>query len=245
MKFIIYDGGSDAWLLQDNPSWWCDPFATDDFWPCVHHAYGFNAIDVEGRRYFYWMGDTHVVSLDEPRADAWGSAGSPDTSCQYTSIEYFPEMGALVFVDCRDQSLAILRDGESEWDRIDGPFPMGPYHNYTVYNPARGVVLFGGGNGSRDWYELNPDGSVTELPDAPRDIHPSPDDDSTLKVIVADPTTGDYLAYAPTGELFRLSDGVWARESYDLPSGLDLATTLPDLGAILWMDTSGVWVHKP
>jgi homogentisate 1,2-dioxygenase len=47
----------------------------------------------------------------------------------------------LVYVDCTNQGLVVSKGGTQDWQTIDGPFAMGPYHDWAVYNPVHHVVV--------------------------------------------------------------------------------------------------------
>ncbi len=239
-KFISYDIASNSWQREPNPSWWCDPFEDGaDVWACSDHAYGHNAIDVAGQRYFYKRGDVFQTTLQSPVTSDWAALPDLPVEALFTSLSYFPEMSALFLVDYENQGIGLLPDGADAWQMVPGPFPMGAYHSYAVHDPVHHRVLFGGGNGSGELSALYADGRVDTLPTAPRTFHPEPDDDSTFKILTVDPTQGNVLAYAPNGDLFALDSGHdrgWFETRTTLPAGLELAVTIPDYGVVMFVD---------
>jgi hypothetical protein len=124
---------------------------------------------------------------------------------------------------------------------------MGAYHFYGVYNPVHGVMLFGSGNGSEAFNVLSPDGSVRRVSDAPRSFHPEADD-TTFKILTFDPVSGDYLAYAQNGDLFRydVAGDSWSDSGTTLPVGADVASAITSYGVVLFVDVhdNRVWLYK-
>lgn len=239
VKFISYDLSLNQWTQETNPSWWCDPYAVEDFWPCVGHAYGHNAIDVENGRYYYkYGGRVRVAELQGVLGSEWDDVPDHGVNSTYTSLAYFPEMEALVLVDYIGERLLVLEDGADGWVPIDGPFPMGAYHIYAIYNPIESLVIFGSGNGSADFSALHPDGSVTSLSPSPRTFHPEPNDDSVFKILIPDPVSGDLLAYGQGGDLFTydFASDAWSDTNVVLPADVELAVPVPDYGVVLLID---------
>ena len=149
VKYIAYSASQNQFFHAANPSWWCDTFAASNPYSCSTHAYGHNALDpATGRMFFRKFNSATVYAhqVDAAIDQDWTQLPklpSNAAGCIATGIEYFPETDQLVYVDCEAQSLHTSKGGSGAWQEIQGPFAMGPYHNYAVYNPVHKVVLFG------------------------------------------------------------------------------------------------------
>ena len=67
---------------------------------------------------------------------------------------------------------------------------MGVYQNFAEYNPVHKVMIFGGGNGSRDLYKMDNAGTITKMMNAPIDLGTTWGSITTI-----DPMSGDFLIF--------------------------------------------------
>ena len=242
VKFVSYDIASNTWQREVDPSWWCDPFdVPENPWPCVGHAYGHNAIDVEGGRYFYKHGAVYEVGVEGVFGSEWTALPDHGANVPFTSLAYFPELGGLVMIDYSTNGVLVLYDGAGAWESVSGPFAMGAYHIYGDYNPVESVVMFGSGNGSQDWHVLRSDATVQTVATSPRFFHPSPSDPATFRILTHDPQGGDFLAIAPNGDTFGfdLDTNTWSDTGVVLPQNLEFAVPIPDYGVVLLVNGRG------
>jgi len=169
-------------------------------------------------------------------------------TCIATGIEYFPERDELVYVDCTTQALVTSKGGTEDWQTMDGPFAMGPYHDWAVYNPFHHVVLFGLGNGSTDLHAYDANGIVTTKATPPHEFHPSPEDDATLKIFTADPATGKYLAMSLVGDLYEydLGSDSWTSLGTKVPPDLNVAIPISSYGVVMLVSANPpkVYLYK-
>jgi hypothetical protein len=242
VKYIAYSASQNLWYQAPNPSWWCDTFQVSNPYECSTHAYGHNALDqATGQYYFRKFNnqDVYTHQVEATLTDVWGNAPVlPDGgSCIATALEFFPERNQLVYVDCTTQDLRTWTPGAGSWETINGPFSMGPYHNYGVYNSVHQVMLFGLGNGSTGLHKLDVGGAVTPVAAPPRQFHPSPDDNSTFRILTYDPVSGDYLAYAPNGDLYAydVAANSWANTGLTGPTGLQIAIPITSYGVVMFV----------
>lgn len=124
---------------------------------------------------------------------------------------------------------------------------MGGYHYYGVYNPGHGVMLFGSGNDSVALNKLDARGKVTRVADAPRQFHPQPDD-ATFKILTYDPVSGDYLAYAMSGELYSYDVALdrWSQVDTCLPVHASVAAVISSYAVIMLIDQAErhIWLYR-
>lgn len=242
VKFLGYSASENTWFQAPNPTWWCET-TPDDPYACSTHAYGHNALDPATGSYWFRTFNNaavHHTQVASPIVAEWDEAPGLDASaasCIATALEYFPELGGLVYVDCTAQAVQVLYDGASAWEVLPGTYPMGPYHNYATYNAALGQVLFGAGNGSDQLYLLDGSGAAEPIAAPPRQFHPSPDDPSTFRILTADPISGRFIAIAPAGDVFEYDAGTdqWTQMGYSAPENLQIAIPVSTYGVVLYV----------
>lgn len=251
-KFLTYSASDNLWTQAPDPSFLC-PIKKNDgsvAGGCVNHAYGFQAMD-PGRGVFYYMfadGNVYGIKTDPSLRKQWKRVGTipQGVAYQYSSMEYFRELDRLVLVG--SDRLSLLDPSSGTWSFIEGPFPMGGYHYYGVYNPVHGVMLFGSGNDSAVLNKLDVRGKVTRIADAPRQFHPQPDDSATFKILTYDPVSGDYLAYAMSGELYSYDVALdrWSQVGTRLPAGVRVAAVISLYAVIMLIDREDrhIWLYK-
>ncbi len=241
-KFIGYSASENTWFQAPNPSWWCETMP-DDPYACATHAYGQNALNpATGDYWFRRFNDpaVHHTQVASPISASWdaGPELAPEASgCVATALEYFPELDGLVYVNCAAQTVMLSDGGTGAWETLPGTYPMGGLHNYAVYNPVLGQVLFGLGNGSDALYLLGADGSGEPIAPPPRGFHPSPDDPSTFRILTVDPISGRFLAYAPVGDLFEYDAGTnaWSQITDAAPPDLQIAIPVTTYAVVLFV----------
>jgi hypothetical protein len=242
VKFIAYSASENTWFHAPNPSWWCET-TQDDPYACATHAYGANALDPETGDYWFRTFNSaavHHTVAASPISAEWDAAPelpSGPASCIATALEYFPELGGLIYVDCTGQTVQVLYDGAAAWEQLPGNYAMGPYHNYATYNPVRGEVLFGVGNGSTDLYRLDADGNGTRIADPPRTFHSSPDDPTTFRILTVDPISGRWIAVSPSGDVYDYDADAdaWSQVDATAPNNLQIAIPVTTYGVILFL----------
>jgi len=113
-------------------------------------------------------------------------------------LAYFPELDGLVFANGGGGKghVFLYREKTGKWEMLARDLPMGVYHNFAEYSPVHKVVIFGGGNGSKDLYKLDAEGKVSTLKKAPLGI-------GTMQTIVTlDPVSGDFLVFGKDGSFY-------------------------------------------
>jgi hypothetical protein len=250
-KFIAYSASAEQWFQAPNPPWWCDPQSVSNPYQCASHAYHHDALD-PATGTFYWRSfNSEVVHRHQVDAtidadwDTIPNLPSEAAGCIATALEYFPERNELVYVDCTNQSLRIYKPGASSWTQVPGPFAMGSYHNYGVYNPVHQVLLFGAGNGSKNLWAYDKNGTVKAVANPPREFHPAPADDSILRVLIADPATGKFLTTATNGDMFEYDyvANAWNQLSQKAPTQLEAAIPVSSYGVVLFLSAKPAKVY--
>ena len=185
-KQIRYDEVSNAWAELPEPP--------DEG---IGHAYEHNAIDIASGTNFYRHYSSTTIAAFDPEAGSWANLPDvPTPSVQVASaITYFPEAGGLVFVD---SVAGVWLHADDAWTQLAAEIDVGAYNVWAVHNPAHGLVLFGGGNGSTSVYLLDETGTVSPTVDSPEEFG------IARAAVIPDAGTGHYLAFADSGTVYEL-----------------------------------------
>jgi hypothetical protein len=254
VKYIGLSASSNLWFQAPNPPWWCDPQTVSNPYQCSTHAYQHDALDPATGTFYFRGFNSATVRRHQVDAtidadwDTITDLPSGAASCIATSLEFFPDRNELVYVNCTDQSLNTWKPGGSSWATVTGPFAMGDYHNYGVYNPVHKVVMFGLGNGSTGFHKYDAAGTVVTAQSPPRTFHPSPGDQETLRILTVDPVSGKYLAVAPNGDMFEydVPGDQWSPLTTKAPEGLQVAIPVSSYGVVLFLANAPaeVYIYK-
>jgi hypothetical protein len=181
-KFISYSDATGTWSIEPKPYWDCTP--SDN---CLGHAYQHNAIDPAGNLYYHLYYSTTYFVLTRATG-LWSQLPEPSgiIAC-CIGLEYFPEMRGGGLVAVGDGAVHFFNSSLNQWSQLTSGLAMGPYHNVAVYNPVHKIVLFGGGNDSKNLYKINAAGNITKIADAPTNVG------IAASVLTVDPVSGKYL----------------------------------------------------
>jgi hypothetical protein len=196
LKFISYDAATNAWKLRDTPTWWKGDARTGK--GPIGHAYYNNAIDpVRGVFYLHQSATRLVHRYDVAKAE-WTTLPEITGAAtgHGTAIAYFPERKGLVRV--LGGTVHFFSEEKKEWTRLRDKLAMGPYHNVAQYTAVHKVILFGGGNNSKDLYMLDAEGEITRLEPAPVEVG------INTAVVTSDPVSGDFLVLHKDDKLYSL-----------------------------------------
>lgn len=218
-KFIQYDEASNRWSQLPDPYWEGGN----------GHGYQHNTINpATGDLYYRKFNTTNFYRLDRASGQ-WSQLPAP--SINYVGVagglEYFPEMGGLVFVSCMNVAVFV----NDRWTTLyNGTLPMAQYNNVTIYSKQHQVVYLGGGNNSRDLYKLTANQAVVRIPDPPTPVGVN----STVTTV--DPVTGNLLIFTGNAAYqYSNSASTWSR----LTLNGSPITTVSEVVAIP-IDTYGV-----
>jgi hypothetical protein len=189
VRFVTYSADANAWKIMPQPDWAGGG---------TSHGYDHNAIDAARGIFYYRPFSNPVVRRYDIAAGTWSDLPRVATQ-EYLAccvgLAWFPEMEALVWANGGGGKghVFLYSEKDRKWTMPAKDLPMGVYHNFAEYNPVRKVVLFGGGNGSKDLYKLDAAGKVEALKKAPVGV-------GTMQTIVTvDPVGGDYLVFHKSG----------------------------------------------
>ena len=196
LRFISYSAKTNAWKLRDTPPWWKgDPLTGKG---PIGHAYYNNTIDPANGVFFLHQSATRLVHRYDVAKDSWTTL--PEIAGAYTghgtAIAYFPEMKGLVRVLAG--TVHFYSDEKKTWSVLKDKLPMGPYHNVAQYCAAKKLVVFGGGNKSKDLYKLDAEGKITPLKAAPFEVG------INTTVVTSDPGSGDLLVLHKDDQFYSL-----------------------------------------
>ncbi len=187
-KHIVYSEATHRWSIEPLPSWAYGMWA-------LGHGYEHSAIDPStGNIYLRLFNSTSIYRWSR-QTKQWTLLPAGPNTAVAAAIEYFPEMGGLVYVGGGE--VHFYSESQGRWSRLASGLTMGPYHNVASYNPVHRVVIFGGGNGSNRLYRLNASGAITEIRSAPANVG------ILASVFTVDPASGRHLLFTSGGGFFE------------------------------------------
>ncbi len=257
-KWVQYAEATNTWTVLPNPEHYIG-----------FHAYDHAALDTtNGDYYVRTVGSAQVWRF---RGNSWARiADIPlDYASCCNSLEYFPGMGAIVFVrGSVNGNTEIFRynDSDDSWSPLaaDVSMPMGGYHDFLEYSSVHDMMFFGGGV-DPDWptgqrpelYSMDRNGNVVRRTDAPFTYNLSGTQ------TVTEPTSGNVL-------FFRLSDDSDKTQFHEYVVGSDtwqtratdptislwgargvVATAIPEYGVVVFLRHNNansaliLYKHKP
>jgi len=230
LKFLGYSESANRWTLRATPSWWTGDPQTGK--GPIGHAYYNNTIDQARGLFYLHQSGTRLVHRYDVKRDAWSTLPEiKDAAVGHgTALVHFPPRGLLRVYS---GAVHVFDEAQQTWTLLDEKTPMGPYHNVAQVSAPQRIVLFGGGNGSRDLYRLDAAGQVTKLRPAPVEIG------INTTVVTSDPVSGDFLILHKDDRFFSLNatTDAWQELSMKgLPFAMQgspfdvIATPLPDHG---------------
>jgi hypothetical protein len=141
--------------------------------------------------------------------------------------------------------------GVCERVKADLQANTGNYHQFTIYSPARKLMLFGGGNANgpgRNFFKLDAAGVVTACKPCPVGLG------VTQTLTVADPVSGNLLVFDKQNVLreYNVDKDAWQRrDAGPWPFAVGhavVAATIPEHGVILFLvdqKQKGFHLYKP
>ncbi len=243
-KHVVYEEKANSWRNLPAPGL-----------SGIGNAYDHVALDPKGRRlYFRRYNSASVHELDLAKGGAWQPLPPmPGNPTIIGALEFFPELGGPVFAG--GGAVYLYQPGAQRWKILAQGLPMAGYNNFAEVDTLRKVMVFGGGNGSRDLHRLDASGKPSKLRgEAP--IPPGQLD----SIVVADPSGGRILVLSrkEDGRFFEF-DALSERWS-PLPAppvqvmrpsrgGQTAAASLPTHGVVIFLtydfDESKVYLYKP
>jgi len=191
LRFITYSVPDNSWREMPTPPWWKGDPKTGE--GDIGHAYDNNAVDPVRGIFYFHQSFTPLVYRYLITRQEWSTLPViPGARLLHgTALVYHPEMKGLLRIV--GGTVHFYSDAKNSWSVLADRLPMGRIHNIAIYNAARKVAIIGGGNDSRDLYEVDGRGKINKLPDAPCIVRVS----ST--VVSADPISGDLLVLNTEG----------------------------------------------
>jgi hypothetical protein len=208
--------------------------APTDYNNGMMHAYDHGAIDADRGVVYHRMSNTLDVHRYDVATKAWDSPplprrpesagfGSYENCCD--ALEYFPELGGLVWIagdgiaGQNNAHVYLLKDSTREWSVLANDVDLAGTWHSAEYNPAQKVLIFYSAQTNKA-YKLDASGRVTPLRTPPFAWY---DGSSYASVLSVDLQSGKYLLLTAT-----------ARELYSYDVGADLwarqpSTNMPDL----------------
>jgi hypothetical protein len=203
-KHIVYSEATNRWSQEPLPSSFGGSYG-------LGHGYEHSTIDpATGRIYARLFNSSDYYRWDRATKQ-WSSLPSGPNTAVAAALQWFPEMGALLYVG--GGQIHAYSESTSSWRSLATGLTMGPYHNVASYNPVHKVVIVGGGNGSRALYKVAVNGSVTRIADAPANVG------IIASVLTTDPASGKLLLLSSDGGFFEydVPTNRWSTLSSSIP----------------------------
>lgn len=248
-RFIQYDEAGNAWSVLVDPPWDDGGSSTPSF---IGHGYQHNTIDpITGDQYYARFNDT-TIHRREFATGSWTTLTRPAQGDITGAIEWLPEIGAAGGLICHFGTYCQRWDkAANSWTTPESGTLTGQlYHTVAVRSVPNSVVVFGGGNGSRNFWKIGASGGATAVVDCPIDAGIG------SAVVTACPVSGDVIVIGGNSSCAALdvAAGTWSTFSLDASapsfgtistgSGV-IATSIPTYGVISFLLRTGAhWLFK-
>jgi hypothetical protein len=199
LRFVLYDESTNAWQNLPAPPW-SSPGTTDHGY--YHHAVNPANGDV------YRRGGKSSAIFYRYRSGVWTALPPAPIETSYaccSAIDYFPELGGLVFVQGGENgggSVYLFSETNQQWSKLGDNFASltGSTFTFGAYNPVYKLFVFGQ-NGA--FYKLDTNRTITPLANPPVTFY---DGIGYLGNIVADPVSGKFLVLTASTRQFYSYD---------------------------------------
>lgn len=195
-KHISYSEASNRWVTRTRPGWACGVAAN-----CygIIHGYEHSAMNPANGDMYARIASSGTVYKWTRATQTWSQLPSGPVLEVAIAIEYFPEMGGLLYVGTRNGAgeVHLYRESTGTWTQLASGLAMGPYHNVASYNPVHKIVVFGGGNGSTQLYKIDASGKVAAIANAPVGVG------ILQSVFTVDPASGRQLLFGSGGGFYE------------------------------------------
>lgn len=195
-KHISYSEATNRWVTRTRPGWACGVEA--NCWG-MGHGYEHSANNPATGDVYARIMSSGTVFKWTRSTQSWAQLPTGPVLEVAIALEYFPEMGGLLMVGTRNGvgEVHIYRESTKSWSQLAGGLAMGPYHNVASYNPVHKVVIFGGGNDSRQLYRMDASGVVTPIANAPVGVG------ILQSIFTVDPASGKQLLFGSAGGFYE------------------------------------------
>lgn len=196
---------------------------------CASHGFDNGTLDPQTSTFFFFVGGTlFSLALED---EVWASVSTPAYVPEGVggAMEWFPPLKSLVFV--QGGTVATYDPASKGGAAVSGTFKMGDYHNVAAFSAPLGMVFFGGGNGSPDFYGMDASRKVERLASAPGEMHVG------LSTLTVDPVSGEplFLSEAGTFHAYQPAGKTWKSLGKAPFAGHGLAAPLPDHGVVFFL----------
>jgi hypothetical protein len=176
-QFARYTESSNSWARLDR----------DWIGGGNQHGYNHQAINIAAGDIYYrpFNGGSRIYKYNIGTGTLSTLPNAPVSNACCDAIEYFPELGGLVWVQGYGD-IWLFRESTDEWTKL-ATLPAGGTWQIAEYNPVHKVLVFAL---ARKFYRLSSGGQITPLGDLPVNIY---DGTAYNGVMTVDPVTGAYI----------------------------------------------------
>jgi hypothetical protein len=195
-KHITYSEANHRWTVRTRPSWAC---GVADSCYGMGHGYEHSANNPATGDMYARIQSSGTVYKWTRASQSWAQLPQAPVLEIAIALEYFPEMGGLLYVGTRNGAgeVHLYRESTGTWTQLASGLAMGPYHNVASYNPVHKIVVFGGGNGSTQLYKIDASGKVAAIANAPVGVG------ILQSVFTVDPASGRHLLFGSGGGFYE------------------------------------------
>jgi len=166
----------------------------------------------------------------------------------YDAMEYFPEMGGMVWVS-GNGIVYFFSDATQQWTRIATGLANGGTWTQSAYNPVHKVLIFDHSGG---FFKLSATGQVTRLSAPPVSFY---DGSGWASTMTADPVSGKYLVLTASSRNFweyDVTNDTWRQLTATNKPAMNLAgvggAPVAEYGVILYAVCQSTncqtWLYK-
>ncbi len=237
-RFVLYNADTNSWQNMSPPPW-SAPGVTD-------HGYYQHGINTATGLMYRRGGKSSNVFYTYNIANNTWTALPPNNLIDNSAaccagVDYFPELGGLVFAQGGDVGggrLFLFNETAQRWSTIaQNLSPMtGGTFTLGSYNPVYKVMVFGT---SGAFYKVDSSGNVARLSNAPITFY---DGTGYLSIVTVDPLSGQYLVLTATDRQFYTYDVVtdmWRLQNNptqpNLSSHSIIATPISNYGVVMFV----------
>jgi hypothetical protein len=195
-KHISYSEANNRWVQRPRPGWACGVEA--NCWG-MGHGYEHSANNPATGDVYARMMSSGTVYKWTRASQSWAQIASGPVLEVAVALEYFPEMGGLLMIGTRNGTgeVHLYSESTKSWKQLASGLAMGAYHNVATYSAKNKVVIFGGGNGSKQLYRIDASGGVTGIASAPVGVG------ILQSILTVDPASGKYLLLGSGGGFYE------------------------------------------
>ncbi len=257
-KFVIYSAITNTWREGPLPESCMAEDPQTSSTACISHGYDHSTMDPASGSYYYRQYNFGKIFKYNVVGNTWENLPIPPQGGFQVAgmVQYFPEMGGLLFADARfsPASLFFYNPSTNQWSTLSTTLDLGPHSHVSGYSSTHKVVIFGGGsNDKRSLYKVDANGSIVQLNNAPFNIRVgstvfTPDPSGNFLVLQSDASNNGFYEYDVANDTWTLLDSQPLLTSFG-PGAFDvIGAPISNYGVVMYLkyyfDQTKVFLYK-